>query len=138
RKPILWEDVEHQAQVFTPEGQRHEPIPVKPDKEMFNFYRELIALRKKRLDWSRGQLNYVLSNDNAMTLAYRRKLDDQETFVVFNLSGQLQPIRLTTGDRTNNAILVESISGSVVGLSQENRTINLTLSPCSGVAVGVE
>ena len=138
RKPILWEDVEHQAQVFTPEGQRHEPIPVKPDKEMFNFYRELIALRKKRLDWSRGQLNYVLSNDNAMTLAYRRKLDDQETFVVFNLSGQLQPIRLTTGDRTNSAILVESISGSVVGLSQENRTINLTLSPYSGVAVGVE
>ena len=138
RKPILWEDVEHQAQVFTPEGQRHEPIPVMPNKEMFNFYRELIALRKKRLDWSRGQLNYVLSNDNAMTLAYRRKLDDQETFVVFNLSGQLQPIRLTTGDRTNSAILVESISGSVVGLSQENRTINLTLSPCSGVAVGVE
>ena len=105
---------------------------------MFNFYRELIALRKKRLDWSRGQLNYVLSNDNAMTLAYRRKLDDQETFVVFNLSGQLQPIRLTTGDRTKNAILVESISGSVADLRQENRTINLTLSPCSGVAIGVE
>ncbi len=138
RKPILWEDVEHQAQVFTPEGQRHEPIPVMPNKEMFNFYRELIALRKKRLDWSRGQLNYVLSNDNAMTLAYRRKLDDQETFVVFNLSGQLQPIRLTTGDRTKNAILVESISGSVADLRQENRTINLTLSPCSGVAIGVE
>ena len=47
RKPILWDDVEHLPQVFTPDGQRHEPIPVKPDTEMFNFQRKLITLRKK-------------------------------------------------------------------------------------------
>ena len=138
RKPILWEDVEHRPQVFTPDGQRHEPIPVKPDTEMFNFQRKLIALRKKRPDWSRGQLNYILANDNAMTLAYRRKLDDQETFVAFNLSGQLQTIRLTTGNRTKKEILVESSLGSVAGFQQEKRTTNLTLSPYSGVALGVE
>ncbi|MDP6753825.1 MAG: glycoside hydrolase family 13 protein [Verrucomicrobiota bacterium] len=138
RKPILWEDVEHRPQVFTPDGQRHEPIPVKPDTEMFNFQRKLIALRKKRPDWSRGQLNYILANDNAMTLAYRRKLDDQETFIAFNLSGQLQTIRLTTGNRTKKEILVESSLGSVAGLRQEKRTVNLTLSPYSGVALSVE
>ena len=138
RKPILWEDVEHRPQVFTPDGQRHEPIPVKPDTEMFNFQRKLIALRKKRPDWSRGQLNYILANDNAMTLVYCRKLDDQETFVAFNLSGQLQTIRLTTGNRTKKEILVESSLGSVAGFQQEKRTTNLTLSPYSGVALGVE
>ena len=138
RKPILWDDVEHLPQVFTPDGQRHEPIPVKPDTEMFNFQRKLIALRKKRPDWSRGQLNYILANDNAMTLAYRRKLDDQETFVAFNLSGQLQTIRLTTGNRTKKEILVESSLGGVAGFQQEKRTTNLTLSPYSGVALGVE
>ena len=138
RKPILWEDVEHRPQVFTPDGQRHEPIPVKPDTEMFNFQRKLIALRKKRPDWSRGQLNYILANDNAMTLVYCRKLDDHETFVAFNLSGQLQTIRLTTGNRTKKEILVESSLGSVAGFQQEKRTTNLTLSPYSGVALGVE
>jgi len=138
RKPILWDDVEHLPQVFTPDGQRHEPIPVKPDTEMFNFQRKLINLRKKRPDWTRGQLNYILANDNAMTLVYRRKLDKRETFVAFNLSGELQTIRLTTGNSTKKEILVESSPGSVAGIRHERSATNLTISPYSGVAIGVE
>ena len=138
RKPILWDDVEHLPQVFTPDGQRHEPIPVKPDTEMFNFQRKLITLRKKRPDWTRGQLNYILANDNAMTLVYRRKLDKRETFVAFNLSGELQTIRLTTGNSTKKEILVESSPGSVAGIRHEKSATNLTISPYSGVAIGVE
>ena len=138
RKPILWDDVEHLPQVFTPDGQRHEPIPVKPDTEMFNFQRKLITLRKKRPDWTRGQLNYILANDNAMTLVYRRKLDKRETFVAFNLSGELQTIRLTTGNSTKKEILVESNPGSVAGIRHEKSASNLTISPYSGVAIGVE
>ena len=138
RKPILWDDVEHLPQVFTPDGQRHEPIPVKPDTEMFNFQRKLITLRKNRPDWTRGQLNYILANDNAMTLVYRRKLDKRETFVAFNLSGELQTIRLTTGNSTKKEILVESSPGSVAGIRHEKSATNLTISPYSGVAIGVE
>ena len=138
RKPILWDDVEHLPQVFTPDGQRHEPIPVKPDTEMFNFQRKLITLRKNRPDWTLGQLNYILANDNAMTLVYRRKLDKRETFVAFNLSGELQTIRLTTGDSTKKEILVESSPGSVAGIRHERSATNLTISPYSGVAIGVE
>ena len=61
-----------------------------------------------------------------------------ETFVAFNLSGELQTIRLTTGNSTKKEILVESNPGSVAGIRHEKSATNLTISPYSGVAIGVE
>ena len=58
---------------------------MKPDTELRSYYKTLIALRKKRRELVGGGLEFVVANDNDMTLAYRRELAGRETIVAFNL-----------------------------------------------------
>ena len=138
RKPVIWDDIKHRPQVFTPDGQRHEPFPVKPDTELRSYYKTLIALRKKRRELVGGGLEFVVANDNDMTLAYRRELAGRETIVAFNLSGQVKTVSLTADDRLKSRVLLESSPGSVAGFRQNNRTTEIKLNPYSGVALGDE
>jgi glycosidase len=138
RKPVIWDDIKHRPQVFTPDGQRHEPFPVKPDTELRSYYKTLIALRKKRRELVGGGLEFVVANDNDMTLAYRRELAGRETIVAFNLSGQVKTVSLTADDRLKSRVLLESSPGSVAGFRQNNRKTEIKLNPYSGVALGDE
>ena len=138
RKPVIWDDIKHRPQVFTPDGQRHEPIPVKPDTELRDYYKTLIALRKKRSELVGGGLEFVVVNDNDMILAYRRELEGRQTMVVFNLSGQVKTIILTTNGRLKSRVLAESSRGGVAGFRQNKRTTEIRLNPYSGVALGDE
>ena len=138
RKPLLWNDVEHRPQVFTPDGQRHAPIPVKPDREMFNFHRELIALRKKRPDWSRGKLQYLLANDAKMTLAYRRDHENNRSIVSFNFSDTPQSIRLKVGLINGAGVLISSRADVVKNLRVEDSELEFELAPVSGAALRLD
>ena len=138
RKPLLWNDVEHRPQVFTPDGQRHVPIPVKPDREMFNFHRELIALRKKRPDWSRGKLQYLLANDAKMTLAYRRDHENNRSIVSFNFSDTPQSIRLKVGLINGAGVLISSRANVVKNLRAEDSELEFELAPVSGAALWLD
>ena len=111
---------------------------VKPDTELRSYYKTLIALRKKRRELVGGRLEFVVANDNDMTLAYRRELAGRETIVAFNLSGQVKTVSLTADDRLKSRVLVESSRGSVAGFQQNKRTTEIRLNPFSGVALGDE
>ena len=138
RKPIIWEDIDHRPQVFGPNGKQAKPTAVKPNLELLDYYRTLIALRKQRRELVGGELEFILANDNDMILAYRRKLEGRETIIAFNLSGQVKEVRLNEVSRLKTKILGESNSGSMAGLQQNGRTIQFELAPDSGVVLGTE
>ena len=138
RKPIIWEDIDHRPQVFGLNGKQDKPIAVKPNLELLDYYRTLIALRKKRPELVHGKLEYTLTNDNDMTLTYCRKLEGRETIIAFNLSEQMKEVRLSEGSRLKTKVLGESNSGSMAGLQQNGRTIQFELAPYSGVVLGTE
>lgn len=138
RKPIIWEDIDHRPQVFGPNGKQAKPTAVKPNLELLDYYRTLIALRKQRRELVGGELEFILANDNDMILAYRRKLEGRETIIAFNLSGQVKEVRLNEVSHLKTKVLGESNSGSVAGLQQDGRTIQFELAPCSGVVLGTE
>ncbi|MDP6084068.1 MAG: alpha-glucosidase C-terminal domain-containing protein, partial [Verrucomicrobiota bacterium] len=85
-----------------------------------------------------GGLEFVVVNDNDMILAYRRELEGRQTMVVFNLSGQVKTIILTTNGRLKSRVLAESSRGGVAGFRQNKRTTEIRLNPYSGVALGDE
>ncbi len=138
RKPIIWEDIDHRPQVFGPNGKQAKPTAVKPNLELLDYYRTLIALRKQRRELVGGELEFILANDNDMILAYRRKLEGRETIIAFNLSGQVKEVRLNEVSRLKTKILGESNPGSVADLRQDGRAIQFELAPDSGVVLGTE
>ena len=138
RKPIIWEDIDHRPQVFGPNGKQAKPTTVKPNLELLDYYRTLIALRKQRRELVGGELEFILANDNDMILAYRRKLEGRETIIAFNLSGQVKEVRLNEVSRLKTKILGESNPGSVADLQQDGRAIQFELAPGSGVVLGTE
>ena len=138
RKPVIWGDISHRPQVFMPDSKRAEPIAVKPNSELLNYYKALIALRKQRRELVGGKLKFVLANDNDMTLAYHRKLEGRETIIAFNLSGQVREVRLGADSRLKTKALVESSPGSVIGFEQNGRKIQFKLNSYSGVVLGNE
>ena len=138
RKPIIWEDIDHRPQVFGSNGKQAKPTAVKPNLELLDYYRTLIALRKQRRELVGGELEFILANDNDMILAYRRKLEGRETIIAFNLSGQVKEVRLNEVSRLKTKILGESNPGSVADLQQDGRAIQFELAPGSGVVLGTE
>jgi glycosidase len=136
RKPILWEDIDHRPQIYLPDGKKTKPIVVKPNLELLDYYRTLIALRKRRTELVYGKLRYILVNDKAMTLAYRRSMPDRETIVAFNRSDKSQIIRLRRNTDTMFKLLAESRPGSLAKHKQTSREIRFELAPLSGVALG--
>jgi glycosidase len=109
-----------------------------PDREMFNFHRELIALRKKRPDWSRGKLQYILANDAKMTLAYRRDHENNRSIVSFNFSDTPQSIRLKVGLINGAGVLISSRADVVKNLRAEDSELEFELAPVSGAAVRLD
>ena len=138
RKPIIWGDIDHRPQVFGPNGKQAKPTAVKPNLELLDYYRTLIALRKQRRELVGGELEFILANDNDMILAYRRKLEGRETIIAFNLSGQVKEVRFNEVSRLKTKILGESNPGSVADLQQDGRAIQFELAPDSGVVLGTE
>ena len=111
---------------------------MKPNLELLDYYRTLIALRKQRRELVGGELEFILANDNDMILAYRRKLEGRETIIAFNLSGQVKEVRFNEVSRLKTKILGESNPGSVADLQQDGRAIQFELAPDSGVVLGTE
>ncbi|MHC4315409.1 MAG: DUF3459 domain-containing protein [Planctomycetota bacterium] len=136
RKPIIWEDIDHCPQICRPDGKKTKPITVKPNLELLGYYRTLIALRKQRPELVHGKLEYILVNDKAMTLAYRRTMADWETIVAFNRSDRSQNIRLSRNAEAKLKLLAESRPGSLAKRKQTDQEIRFELAPLSGVALG--
>jgi len=136
RKPIIWEDIDHCPQIYRPDGKKTKPIAVKPNLELLDYYRTLIALRKQRPELVHGKLEYTLVNDKAMTLAYRSTMADWETIVAFNRSDRSQNIRLSRNADTKLKLLAESRPGSLAKWKQTDKEISFELAPLSGVALG--
>jgi glycosidase len=136
RKPIVWGDIEHRPQIYRPDGKKTKPISVKPNLELLDYYRILIAFRKQRPELVHGELEYTLVNDKAMILAYRRSMAGRETIVAFNRSDKSQIIRLSRKTNTMLKLLAESLPDSLARWKEKDSEICFELAPLSGVALG--
>ncbi|WP_431090915.1 alpha-glycosidase [Paenibacillus sp. 8b26] len=63
--------------------------PDKQDRELFDFYRELIALRKEHPALrAAGSLTFLEAEPEGASLAYERRSEEERLLVLFNRSGK--------------------------------------------------
>ena len=135
RKPLLWENIDHQPQVFAPDGSQRKAIAVTPNKEQFNYQKKLIALRKGRLEWTRGTAQFVHANDEKFTLSYLRVLGSHRSLIAFNFSNKPRIVSLDNLAVSEFELLVKSSPDALFSGTIEGRTLRLKLAPFSGVAL---
>ena len=94
RKPMVWPELEYQPEKNHPLGRPRDPDPVTFDRELFEWHRRLIALRKAHPALSLGAVDFFLTDDENRVLGYRRYLDGQDLFVVVNNSAETVSLHL--------------------------------------------
>lgn len=84
RKPMIWPDLDYDAESHNPRGSDRQPDQVVFDHDLHVFYRGTIRLRKHFPALRRGSFHPVLAHDAAKALVFRRTLDDQTLYVAVN------------------------------------------------------
>jgi glycosidase len=84
RWPMVWEDLQYEAQAADPLGRPRTPDSVEFDAKVHDFYRTAIALRKENSVLRRGSFSVATADDDAQFFAFRRDLDGKHALVLFN------------------------------------------------------
>jgi glycosidase len=100
------------------EEEEHDP------KSLWNFYREMIRLRKSNPEITRGTYQ-TLENDNDKVFSFCRSYRGKSIVVAVNLSPEQQQVKVQVSDDSKP---VEVLFGSVQPVTQNN-AIGLVLSP---------
>jgi glycosidase len=94
RKPMLWDDLDYDAEFTGPDGQRVGPHEVKFDRDLHAFFRAAIALRRNTPALHQGSFRWLAADDAANTLAFERSDGRSSVVVVFNRSESPQTVRM--------------------------------------------
>ena len=135
RKPLLWGNIDHNPQIFAPDGSRSKAIAVSPNQERFSYQKKLVSLRRTRFEWTRGSADFLHCNDEALTLAYLRKIDQHRSLIAFNFSNKPRTLSLDNQSVLSFELLVASRPEALLSGTIEARILRLKLSPLSGVAL---
>ncbi len=90
RKPMLWDDLR-----YAPEkGFSGPAYPVAVDTALFDFYRDVIALRSGSDLFSRGDYETLVADSDRQLFAFRRAWGRSVALVIFNRSDTVQRARI--------------------------------------------
>jgi cyclomaltodextrinase len=93
RKPMLWPEKKYNAETYNPDQTRHDPDEVAFNKDLFNWYKKFIDLRKKYTSIKLGSYTTLLTDDAQKLYAFSRKKGTEEVIVIINRSNQ--PVSFT-------------------------------------------
>ncbi|MEM1124010.1 MAG: alpha-amylase family glycosyl hydrolase, partial [Bacteroidota bacterium] len=84
RKPLIWPDYDFEEEQAHPLGGERTTDKVEFNKDLFQFHRQLIQLRKANPLLVHGKLAFMPIDDTNELFAYRRFDDQGEIIVAFN------------------------------------------------------
>ncbi len=123
RMPMVWPDLVYDDQKADPLGRPREPDTVKFDRDLFEYYRGAIALRRKHAALRRGGVQILSRDDDAGTLVFARFAagDVSDLVVAINRSDDARTVEIPAIGRPFGALaLAEPIfvsSGDVDALA---------------------
>ncbi len=86
RKPMVWDDIEHEDESIGPTGERRPPEKVRVDRDLLDFYRSLIRLRREHAALFRDGGIEILEAGSDDVFVFRRKDTHTHAVVIINRS----------------------------------------------------
>lgn len=102
RKPLIWKDYDFEAERAHPLGAKRPTDKVAFNEDLFQFYQQLIQIRKTQPLLIHGRLEFMTARnvkEEESFLAYRRYDDNTEIIVLFNHLDSMQEMTLTEAYR---------------------------------------
>ena len=93
RKPMVWDDLAYDSEFTGPDGKRMGPNEVRFDRNLHSFFKAAISLRRNTPVLNAGSFQWLVTDDNANTLAFLRSGGNASAVVVFNRSDSPQTVR---------------------------------------------
>ncbi|MGB4292953.1 MAG: glycoside hydrolase family 13 protein [Bacteroidales bacterium] len=133
RKPMVWNDIVYEVERthFYPDRIRPADT-VKPDYKLYEFYKELIKLRKENPVLVYGDLDFLIADDNKMILAYSREEGSEEIITIFNRSGSEQTVMLPARKK---ALYIELFPDNKKDYKTVNKNLIINIKPLSAIVL---
>lgn len=95
RKPMVWPELKYDDEVSHPlKGKTRSQDNVKFDRQLFDYYKKLIALRKENPALRRGSFKTLFVDDKKDVYAFERSVEGNRVIVVMNNSEKKQTVSL--------------------------------------------
>jgi cyclomaltodextrinase len=104
RKPMIWPDLKYDAEKTHPFGQPRETDTVEFDRELFDWTRKLIHIRRGNPVLMTGELQFFNNGLDAATLGFKRSLKTEQVVVLANSEGKRKHLQPELNSFTANEI----------------------------------
>lgn len=88
RKPMIWDDIVYEDEVFNADGSTHKPDKVETNTSLFNHYKMLISIRKEHSSLQQGTYKTLFTNDAKGIFVFERQYEDESIVVAINNGGE--------------------------------------------------
>jgi cyclomaltodextrinase len=112
RKPMVWGSLKYDDEVITTASGFHKGFGsynVEQNKDLLDFYGKLISIHNNNEALKRGDLQFVYSNDDKSTFAFKRTLENETLIIAFNTG--VQPDGFSVALNSSKTDFTELLSG---------------------------
>jgi len=95
RKPMIWDDVEYEDEVFNVDQSKHEADKVEINRGLLDHYKKLIRIRNNNPALQYGTYKTLLADNEKDLFIFERTLEGVSLIVVINNSDQTRTIELS-------------------------------------------
>jgi glycosidase len=100
RKPVVWSDITYEDEKADYDPSKIRPVDkVLPDTALLAIYKRLTGMRRDNPVLTYGDLNFTVTDDHKMILAYTRTLGKEEIVALFNRSEKEESLFVPVGER---------------------------------------
>ncbi|MEM7103316.1 MAG: glycoside hydrolase family 13 protein [Bacteroidota bacterium] len=92
RKPLTWPDMEFESETIGWDGNPRDLDEVGFNQTLFDFYRKVISIRNNNSVLTKGDIEFIKSDDDNKILAYSRFDNANEVIAVFNTSNETKEV----------------------------------------------
>lgn len=116
RKPMVWPDIAFDMEASHPiPGRVRTPDPVSFDDGLHSYFRELIRVRRKHPALRRGDVQPVITDDDAGLYAFTRTWENETVLVMINNGDEKQHVKIPLPGAWERAFK----TGTVVGVQTD-------------------
>ncbi|MGA7161706.1 MAG: glycoside hydrolase family 13 protein [Bacteroidota bacterium] len=128
RKPMVWPDKKYETEVSDPLGRTREPDSVSFNTDLFNWYKQLISVRRQHIALSRGDLKFFYLDNDERVIGYSRTLKDETILVIVNNSAERKTITTVLRSHSNDKnVFLNLVDGKRI--EGKNRSYTIDLEP---------
>jgi glycosidase len=138
RIPMVWEDMKFEPQAIDPRGRERSPDDVNFDRQLFQFYKDAIHLRRAHEALNYGDFQVLAADNEQHSFASSRSVAGETLVVVLNRGTAEARIRVPIPADSLQPLFVTEGNTSSVNVNEEDDNAVVVLPPLTGAVLSVK